>query len=280
MENGMEKRTDLAIEAHELYTQTENNNRVPGVKIDIEQMGEITISRVRVLNKDGEKAINKPAGNYITVEIPELIHRTQHLYEKTIEAVTGELSKLLKIKHGDLVLVVGLGNRNITADALGPMVVSQLLVTRHLFELMPEELEDGIRPVCALSPGVLGVTGIETGEILKGVAQRVKPNLLIVIDALASRRLERVSTTIQLSDTGLSPGSGIGNTRMAINEESLGIPVIAIGVPTVVDAATMANDTIDLVIDRLLSQAGENSEFYSVLKNLDREENIRLSTRF
>ena len=276
MENMPEKRTDLAIEAHEIYTQTENETKVPGVKIDIEQHGKITVSRVRVLNHEGEKAINKPAGNYITVEIPELIHKTETLYEQTVKTVTNELSKLLKIKHGDLVLVVGLGNRNITADALGPMVVSQLLITRHLFQLMPEELENGIRPVCAISPGVLGLTGIETGEILKGVAQRVKPDLLIVIDALASRKLERVSTTIQLSDTGLTPGSGIGNTRMAINEKTLGIPVIAIGVPTVVDAATMANDTIDLVIDRLMSQAGENSEFYSILKNLDREEKYSL----
>lgn len=272
----MEKRTDLALEAHELYQQTEKNENVPGVCINIEKSGEITVSRVCITDESGSKALGKPVGNYITIEIPELIHKTEELYEKTVVVLANELEKLVKIDKDGLVLVVGLGNRNITADALGPKVVSQLLVTRHLFELMPEELEDGIRPVCAVSPGVLGITGIETGEILKGVAEKVNPDLIIVIDALASRKLERVSTTIQLSDTGLTPGSGIGNVRMAINEKTMGVPVIAIGVPTVVDAATMANDTIDMVIDRLMEQTTKDSDFYVLLKSLDRNEKYSL----
>ncbi len=272
----MEKRTDLALEAHELYQQTEKNENVPGVCINIEKSGEITVSRVCITDESGCKALGKPVGNYITIEIPELIHKTEELYEKTVVVLANELEKLVKIDKDGLVLVVGLGNRNITADALGPKVVSQLLVTRHLFELMPEELEDGIRPVCAVSPGVLGITGIETGEILKGVSEKVNPDLIIVIDALASRKLERVSTTIQLSDTGLTPGSGIGNVRMAINEKTMGVPVIAIGVPTVVDAATMANDTIDMVIDRLMEQTTKDSDFYVLLKSLDRNEKYSL----
>jgi len=272
----MEKRTDLALEAHELYKQTEKNEDVPGVKIDVEQLEKITVSRVHITDETGSQALGKPIGNYITIEIPELVHKTEQLYEKTVSILSSELDKLVRIDKDGLVLVVGLGNRNITADALGPKVVSQLLVTRHLFELMPEELEDGIRPVCAISPGVLGITGIETGEILKGVSEKVNPDLIIVIDALASRKLERVSTTIQLSDTGLTPGSGIGNVRMAINQQTMGVPVIAIGVPTVVDAATMANDTIDMVIDRLMEHTDKNSDFYVVLKSLDRNEKYSL----
>ncbi len=272
----VEKRTDLALEAHELYKQKVKNDAVPGVEIDVENDGQLTVTRVHIKNKNGENALRKPVGNYITIEMPELIHKTEQLYEKTVTVLTRELSSLIDINYDAVVLVVGLGNRNITADALGPMVVSQLLITRHLFDLMPEELEDGIRPVCALSPGVLGITGIETGEILKGVCEKVKPDLIIVIDALASRKLERVSTTIQLSNTGLTPGSGIGNVRMGINKKTMGVPVIAIGVPTVVDAATMANDTIDMVIDKLMEQAGENSDFYKILKNLDRNEKYGL----
>ncbi len=272
----VEKRTDLALEAHELYKQKVKNDAVPGVEIDVENDGQLTVTRVHIKNKNGENALRKPVGNYITIEMPELIHKTEQLYEKTVTVLTRELSSLIDINYDAVVLVVGLGNRNITADALGPMVVSQLLITRHLFDLMPEELEEGIRPVCALSPGVLGITGIETGEILKGVCEKVKPDLIIVIDALASRKLERVSTTIQLSNTGLTPGSGIGNVRMGINKKTMGVPVIAIGVPTVVDAATMANDTIDMVIDKLMEQAGENSDFYKILKNLDRNEKYGL----
>lgn len=272
----MEKRTDLALEAHELYKQRVKNDTVPGVEIDVEENGELTITRVHIKNKTGENALGKPIGNYVTIEMPELIHKTERIYEKTVETLTNELSALIDINYDSLVLVVGLGNRNITADALGPKVVSQLLITRHLFQLMPEELEQGIRPVCAVSPGVLGITGIETGEILKGVCEKVKPDLIIVIDALASRKLERVSTTIQLSDTGLTPGSGVGNVRMGINKKTMGVPVIAIGVPTVVDAATLANDTIDMVIDKLMEQAGKNSDFYKILKNLDRNEKYGL----
>ena len=192
----MEKRTDLALEANEIYNE-DNNQSPDGVTVETKTYNKITITTVKITDKSGEKALGKPSGNYITLEIPELIHKTEQSYRDTIKVLSQKLNELVTVDENKTVLVVGLGNSKITADALGPKVVSQLLVTRHLFQYMPEELEDGIRPVCALSPGVLGITGIETGEILKGVVSRIKPDLLIVIDALASRKLERVSTTIQ-----------------------------------------------------------------------------------
>ncbi|MEL7597230.1 MAG: GPR endopeptidase, partial [Clostridiaceae bacterium] len=163
-----------------------------------------------------------------------------------------------------------------TPDALGPKVISRMMVTRHLKELVPDSIDENIRPVCAMSPGVLGITGIETGEIIKSVADKIKPNLIICIDALASRKTERVNRTIQIGDSGISPGSGIGNKRMEISKKTLGIPVIAVGVPTVVHAATLANDTIDLALDEMIKQSTEGSAFYNMLKSLDKKEKERL----
>jgi spore protease len=150
------------------------------------------------------------------------------------------------------------------------------MVTRHLLEYVPEQVDAGVRPVCAVAPGVLGITGIETGEIVKGIVDKVKPDVIIAIDALASRKMERVNTTIQIADTGISPGSGVGNKRMELSRTTLGIPVIAIGVPTVVDAATMANDTIDLVLDSMIKQAPKGSEFYNMLNSIDRNEKYQM----
>ncbi|EGO86783.1 peptidase, partial [Clostridium botulinum C str. Stockholm] len=169
-------------------------------------------------------------------------------------------------------LVVGLGNWNVTPDALGPKVISKLMITRHLRELVPDKIDENIRPVCALSPGVLGITGIETGEIIKAVVDKIKPNLIICIDALASRSTEKVNKTIQIGNTGISPGSGIGNKRMEISEKTLGIPVIAIGVPTVVHAVTLANDSIDLAIDAFINQSNKGSEFFKMLNSIDKVE--------
>lgn len=270
------KRTDLALEAHELYREAESREEVPGVIVDTKKLEKLSISRVHVKNKNGEEAIGKPEGSYVTLEIPTLIHKEQKTFEDTIAVLADELKRLLTIEKDDCVLVVGLGNWQITADSLGPKVISSILVTRHMFELMPEEIEDGVRPVCALSPGVLGLTGIETSEIIKGVVERVKPKAIIAIDSLAARKLSRVSTTIQLADTGITPGAGVGNKRKGLTIEQLGVPVIAMGVPTVVDAATMANDTIDLIIDNLSQQTGEDAKFYEILKNLDREEKYSL----
>jgi spore protease len=275
-------RTDLALEAHEFVREQEqakseaSQQNLPGVDVENAGTDDIKITRVKVTSPTGEAAIGKPMGNYVTLEVPRLKENDQVLYEETCKALAQELVNILNLKEKSTILVVGLGNWNVTPDALGPKVTSQLMVTRHLLEYVPEQVDDGVRPVCAIAPGVLGITGIETGEIVKGIVDRVKPDVVIAIDALASRRMERVNTTIQIADTGISPGSGVGNKRMEISVNTLGVPVIAIGVPTVVDAATMANDTIDLVIDNLLNEAKEDKQFYNMLKSIDRNEKYQL----
>lgn len=270
-------RTDLTLEAHELLREQavrEKNEQqdIPGVVLENAGDENIKITRVRVISPAGEKSIGKPMGNYITLEVPGLRYNDQELYENTCKALAVELSGLLKLGEKTMTLVVGLGNWNVTPDALGPKVVSSMMVTRHLLEYLPDQVDEGVRPVCAVAPGVLGITGIETGEIVKGIIDRVKPDYVIAIDALASRKMERVNTTIQLADTGIVPGSGVGNKRMELSRATLGIPVIAIGVPTVVDAATMANDTIDLVLDSMIKQAPQGTEFYNMMKGIDRDE--------
>jgi len=270
-------RTDLTLEAHELLREQSlkeggGQADIPGVMVEDAGDEAIKITRVRVTTPAAEKNIGKPMGNYITLEIPGLRDNDQELYENTCKALAKELSSILELNEKTMTLVVGLGNWNVTPDALGPKVVSSMMVTRHLLEYLPDQVDEGVRPVCAVAPGVLGITGIETGEIVRGIIDRVKPNYVIAIDALASRRMDRVNTTIQIADTGISPGSGVGNKRMELSRATLGIPVIAIGVPTVVDAATMANDTIDLVLDNMIEQASKGTEFYNMMKSIDRDE--------
>ncbi len=263
----MEIRTDLAVEWAEMYWETAEEKQIPGVNWDEKQEGEIRITRVEILDQTGEEALGKQKGRYVTIEMPSLLEMdgaVQEAASRQLAAVIQEMAG----KRG-LTLVAGLGNSRITPDSLGPKVIPRLVVTRHLFSHLPSAVAE-LAPVCALAPGVLGVTGMETGEIIKGVADRVKPDLVIVVDALASRKTERVSTTIQVADTGISPGSGVGNRRKAVNEETIGVPVIAIGVPMVVDAATIANDTIDLVMEQLAKE--ENGKIFSMLQSLKTEE--------
>lgn len=268
-------RTDLALEAREAYNK-ENKNEIPGVEVNVKNGKNMTVTTVNVVDKKGEKIIGKPMGTYITIEAPDLRHFDQDLQDEVSKSMAKELSLLINLDKDKTALVVGLGNWNVTPDALGPKVVSRLMVTRHLKQMVPEQIDEGIRPVCALSPGVLGLTGIETSEIIQGVVKKIKPDIVIVVDALASRKMSRVSTTIQIGNTGISPGSGVGNKRMGLTQNLLGIPVIAIGVPTVVDAATMANDTIDLVLDSMIEQAEQGKEFYNMLKSMNRDEKFRL----
>lgn len=275
-------RTDLALEANELFKQQalketpQQPGNPPGVEVETFGSKGINITRVKVVSQQGEEAIGKPIGNYITLEIPGLRENDQVLYEDTCKALAKELVNILQLQPKSTVLVVGLGNWNVTPDALGPKVVSSLMVTRHLLEYVPEQVDEGVRPVCAIAPGVLGITGMETGEIVKGVVDRIRPDYVVAIDALASRKMERVSTTIQIADTGISPGSGVNNKRMELSKNTLGIPVIAIGVPTVVDAATLANDAIDLVIDAMIKEAGAGTEFYNMLKGIEKDEKYRM----
>jgi len=268
-------RTDLAIEAREIFGKGDKSE-IPGVRVDVERTEDITITRVIVEEEVGARIMGKAKGNYITLEVPGLKDNDKDLQENVSVALSKEIIKLIKLNNKSVILVVGLGNWNITPDALGPKVIGHLLVTRHIKEYIPDQIDEGVRSVCAVAPGVLGITGIETTEIIRGIVDKVKPDLVIAIDALASRKLERVNTTIQIADTGINPGSGVGNNRKQLSKETLGIPVIAIGVPTIVDAATMANDTIDLVLDTMIKEANKESDFYKMLKDMNRDDKYKL----
>lgn len=270
-------RTDLAIEA-DILQHSETKEDIEGVKIIIENglKDDINVTWVKILNEKGSKTMGKPIGNYITIESQLMKQNSITLHEDIIKIMADKLVKLTQLKDDTSILVVGLGNWNITPDALGPKVVSKILVTRHLLQNIPEEIDNSVRMVSAISTGVMGITGMETGEIVKGIVQNVKPDLVIAIDALAARKTSRINTTIQISDTGISPGSGVGNTRMALNQKTLNVPTIAIGVPTVVDAATMVNDTMDKILDEMSVQAKKGSEFYNMLKSINEDEKYSL----
>nr|WP_254903755.1 GPR endopeptidase [Clostridium tyrobutyricum] len=278
--NVFNTRTDLALEAKEIY-ENESGKDIDGVKISESLKDNIKITNVNVIEDVGEKMIGKPKGSYITIDIPKLAHYDGELRDKLSKVMGDELKEIINSIGNNLdnsmtALVVGLGNWNITPDSLGPKVISRLMVTRHLKQLVPDKIDERIRPVCAVAPGVLGLTGIESSEIIKGIVDKIKPNIIICIDALASRKMDRVNSTIQISNTGISPGSGVANRRMELSIKTLGVPVIAIGVPTVVDAATMANDTIDCVVNELISKSKTGGEFYNMLKSMDKEEKRKL----
>ncbi|MYL33410.1 GPR endopeptidase [Pontibacillus yanchengensis] len=245
-------RTDLAVEAKELVDEKENQNTdsKQGVTVRESQDGDIKVTYVDI-DEDGAEKTGKKPGSYITIESQgirnhdsELQHHTSSIFARELE---GLISKS-NLPDDASCLVVGLGNHNVTPDALGPMVMQKLLVTKHLFELQPERVDEGFRPVSSLTPGVMGVTGIETSDIIFGVINKIKPDFVIAVDALASRSINRVNATIQISDTGIHPGSGVGNKRKELSVDTLGIPVIAVGVPTVVDAVTITSDTIDYML--------------------------------
>ncbi len=238
----IQHRTDLALEATQLLrqntpdglsgvTQTERTNQgCPVVQVDI-------------TSPEGAEAIGKPQGRYLTLELNDLLRREPESFQKAVHALAAELSALLPGggEGNAAALVVGLGNRLVTPDAVGPRAVDQTMVTRHLIAQAPEQFGP-FRPVSALAAGVLGTTGVESGELVKAVSDQIKPDFVIAIDALAARSVHRLCSTVQIADTGIIPGSGVGNARQALNQETLGIPVIAIGVPTVVEAATLVAD--------------------------------------
>ncbi|MBE7010443.1 MAG: GPR endopeptidase [Ruminococcaceae bacterium] len=257
-------RTDLAIEAHEMLT--ESTSDIQGVACDTSRHNNIAVTRVTVSTEEAAKALGKPVGRYITLEFNELNLADAEYHAYICKQLANELNGLLPKKEKQLILVVGLGNHNITPDALGPLVVSKVLVTRHLMHQPPFTAEKGIGPVSAIAPGVLGLTGMETAEIVQGISGTVKPDAVIVIDALAARNLNRLNTTIQLCDTGISPGAGVGNKRKELNQKTLGIPVIAVGVPTVIDAATLTADVMHAMT--LSSGADEENERSKMLAAL------------
>ena len=268
-------RTDLALEARELYKQRQKRE-VPGVKVDVIDKGEVKVTKVSITSQEGAKNMGKPVGNYITIEAPGLRERDRATEGTASHALKEQLRELINLDNQTKILVIGMGNWNVTPDALGPRVTSKLMVTRHLMKIMPDKVERGLRSVSALAPGVLGITGMETSEIVQGTVEKTRPDVIIAIDALASRNMDRISTTIQLADTGISPGSGVGNKRLALNKEILGVPVIAIGVPTVIDAATLASDTLDHLLSAMAKQAKEGSAIYNILSDMDKGEKVRL----
>lgn len=271
-------RTDLAVERTDIYKKSNSiSDDIDGIETEEEQIDENTkISRVKIVNESGEKAIGKPVGNYVTIDIKNLKLADDDRIQKASENLSEELRNIIDkhITKEDEILVVGLGNVYVTPDSLGPKVINEIDVTRHLKKYMPECLEEGTRTVSAVSPGVLGTTGIETVEILKGIVDNTNPKLVIVIDALASRSIDRISSTVQISDTGIVPGAGVGNTRQEISINTLGIPVVAIGIPTVVELATLVSDGIDIFIDRLQEKA-ESNEYLNKLQENDKYEEVK-----
>ncbi len=256
-------RTDLAIEAHRDAQRAARH--LPGVRASERTEDGVTISEVVVETPEGADAVGKPVGRYVTFESRQLRRHDREHAATVGKHLSETLASMLPASRElSEALVVGLGNWQATPDALGPRVVSRLLVTRHLKSVVPPDIQRRMRPVAALAPGVLGITGIETGEMVRAVVDRLQPGFVIAIDALAARSVERIASTIQVSDTGIQPGSGVGNHRAAINRESLGVPVLAIGVPTVVHAITIARDTIQGLIEELK----DDVQFYEVLDEL------------
>ena len=258
-------RTDLAMEAHEMCrSEARDSAEIDGVSAAAEDYGGVSITRVNITNENGSRRLGKAMGRYVTIEAPNLKYSKDE-FDTVCGLICDELHAMADVEPDSLTLVVGLGNGKITPDALGTRVIDYLMVTHHIKRYMKDILSDNISNVCAIVPGVLGTTGIETVDIIKSITEKIKPQLVIVIDALAAADIRRVSTTVQIADTGIQPGAGVGNNRECINEDVLGVKVIAIGVPTVIDAASISNaeipkdlaplmvttQDIDTVIDRM-----------------------------
>ncbi|MBP3255170.1 MAG: GPR endopeptidase [Clostridia bacterium] len=271
-------RTDMADERKDLYAKANNiENEINGIKSEQEKISDkIKVTRVKVLNEEGEKSIGKKIGDYITIDINKINVLEDDEKEEASKVLANELKKLIEdqIQAKDEILIVGLGNEEVTPDALGPKTIKNIEITRHILKYLPQYIDENARPVSAIAPGVLGTTGIETVEVVQGVVEHTKPKLLIVIDALASRSIERISSSIQISNTGIVPGAGVGNTRKELTKESLGIPVIALGIPTVVELATLVSEGIDIFIDKL-QQKAESNEYLNKLKNNDKYEEVK-----
>ena len=235
-------RTDLAVEARQLSRERAGElTELPGIRASDTTAEGFPVSVVEVLDGRGEKAIGKPVGRYVTLELDALMRREDSAFSRGVRALAALIRDFLPEGFSGDCLVVGLGNREITPDAVGPLTAEHVLATRHLKVQLPRDFA-AFRSVSAVCTGVLGTTGIESGDFVRALAQELEPGLVFAVDALASRSMDRLCRTVQLSDTGIVPGSGVGNARLALNRESLGVPVIAIGVPTVVDAATLTLD--------------------------------------
>lgn len=264
-------RTDLAMEAENI------EQRIPGVFVHNETIVKgIERVSVNISSKEGEQALGKKIGTYVTIHAGALAQGDAQTDEDCSKVLAEEIKKMAAGTAFGNTLVVGLGNRMVTPDALGPAVCDSVFVTRHIHEYAPQEVDERLGVVSAISPGVLGVTGIETGEIIEGVVSRLKPSLIIAVDSLASRSIERVRTTIQLSDTGIAPGAGIGNKRKAIDRQTLGVPVIALGVPLVVYAATIAHDLINATMEKTKTEEKTKNDLNRILSALTQQEEAEM----
>ena len=273
MTNG--RKIDLALEAKEFAEgSAEKTSRLSGVRAEEDTLFGLPLTRVHILDERGEAALGKPQGTYLTLDLPQLPRDRDEIL-KTARAVAAMLEELPAFPREGLALVVGLGNRQITPDAIGPKTTDALLVTRHLVKNLSEQFAD-LRPVAALAAGVAGTTGMESGEIVGAMVKKLKPVCLIAVDALAARRQERVCRTIQVADTGIVPGSGVGNARMALDEKTLGIPVLAVGIPTVVDAGTLCMDLMEETgqdFDPAVFRT-EGAEWFVTPRNVDQQVSI------
>lgn len=245
---GFQVRTDLALEARESIGEV--SGEIHGVRVEEyeNKESEIKVTKVTIDSKNGAKTMGKPMGSYITLEAPALIEPDEDYHREVSLEMAKHLREIIPdIGKEQSILVVGLGNREVTADALGPHVVDNLFITRHVIKEYGKAAYNrkNIHSISSIVPGVMAKTGMETAEIIKGVVEKTCPDVVIVIDALASRSTKRLNRTVQITNTGIHPGSGVGNHRNALTEETLGVPVIAIGVPTVVDAATIVNDAFE-----------------------------------
>jgi spore protease len=238
---------DLAVEARDLVRGAADKE-IPGVEEEVDQQPNCKVTTIRIKDPQAEKTMGKPVGTYITIEAKNLRIRDPEVQEEVSQNIAKKLANVVgRIGKDANVLLIGLGNWRATPDSLGPKTIESSPVTRHYFKYAPQALVEGMRPVCALSPGVLGTTGIETFEIIKGIVEKVQPSLVIVIDSLSAQNVDRIGTTIQISDTGIQPGSAVGSmSRQAISQQTLGVPVISIGCPMVVSAATIANQAIEI----------------------------------
>ncbi|TVY00501.1 GPR endopeptidase [Cohnella terricola] len=272
-------RTDLALEARELAVRGQPSADIPGVWSETDSREGITVTRMEIQTDQAARQIGKMIGHYVTLEVPDMRQGDTTLQDQVATTFAKEFEAFLKrigITAKSSVLIVGLGNSNVTPDALGPIVIDNIMVTRHFFELMPDQVSPGYRPVSAVAPGVLGTTGIESSDIVQGIVDKAKPELIIAIDALAAKSLERVNTTIQIADTGIHPGSGIGNKRKGLTKDILGVPCIGIGVPTVVYASTIVNNTMDLVFEHMKRHTDNTDPLFGVFGKMDETERLQL----
>lgn len=252
-------KTDMADERVDTYKRVNNLTEIDGVKVESKNDEIVTTTTVDVLNENGATALSKEIGKYITMEIKDIKYLEEKDKNKIINTLSNEIKNLIGEDKTKSILVVGLGNIYVTPDSLGPKVVQTVDITRHLINFAKDLVEPDTRSVSALSPGVLGTTGIETSEIITSVCNEVKPDIVIAIDSLASSSINRLGTTIQLSNTGITPGAGVRNKRDGINQNTLNVPVIAIGVPTVVDMATITSEAIDKMVE-VTKQKIENGD--------------------